>query len=122
MTGVVPPGWPKEVRPPGSKGWEKTAVAWLLDLCPSEYRSYDVLRRHPLVLARFTAHHVEGAISASRTAYSRMRAELGHAVTPEVLTEALNACERDGARLVAAQRAVGLVEEALQGRQFRARL
>ena len=50
---VTPPGWPRPVRPPGVPGWEATAAAWLLDICPPEYRSYPVLRRHAVVLARF---------------------------------------------------------------------
>ncbi|MGH8869045.1 MAG: hypothetical protein ACRDYU_13750, partial [Actinomycetes bacterium] len=56
---AVPPGWPSEVRPPGAPGWERTAVAWLFDLCPPGYRAHEVLRRHPAVLARFAATHVE---------------------------------------------------------------
>ena len=27
---VAPPGWPREVRPPGTPDWERTAAAWLL--------------------------------------------------------------------------------------------
>ena len=55
----VPPGWPEEVRPPGTPDWERTATAWLFDLCPPDYRAHDVLRRHPPVLARFAARHVQ---------------------------------------------------------------
>ena len=55
---VAPPGWPRGVRPPGAPGWEHTAVAWLLDICPPEYRSYPVLRRRDVVLARFAVLHV----------------------------------------------------------------
>ena len=51
MTTPLPPGWPPAVRPPGSPDWERTAVEWLLDLCPADYRGYPVLRRHPLALA-----------------------------------------------------------------------
>jgi hypothetical protein len=41
---------------------------------------------------------------------------------PETIAAALAAYERECARLVRTQRAVGLVEEALRGRRFRARL
>ena len=41
---VVPPGWPRRVLPPAVPGWEESAGAWLLDLCPPDYRGYPVLR------------------------------------------------------------------------------
>jgi hypothetical protein len=53
--GYAPPGWPEEVRPPGAPDWERTAVAYLFDCCPPDLRGYEVLRRHPPVLARFAA-------------------------------------------------------------------
>ena len=58
MDVYVPPGWPAEVRPPSSPDWETSAVAWLLDAVPPDYRAYEVLRRHPLALARMARHHV----------------------------------------------------------------
>ena len=61
---VAPPGWPRQVRPPGAPGWERTAVAWLLDVCPPEYRSYPALRRHDVILARFAVLHVEACQAA----------------------------------------------------------
>ena len=48
----VPPGWPSQVRPPGASGWEATAIAYLLDCCPPDFRAYRVLRNHPIVLAQ----------------------------------------------------------------------
>ena len=44
---TVPPGWPEQVRPPGAPDWERTAVAWLFDLVPPDYRAHEVLRRYP---------------------------------------------------------------------------
>jgi hypothetical protein len=122
MSVALPPGWPKSVRPPGSPGWELTASAWLLDLCPSDYRGHDVLRRHPLVLARFTAHHVGSALAGARAAYAGARRELGEHVDPETLAAAMRALEEEGARLARAEREVALVEEALQGARWRQRL
>ena len=119
---VVPPGWPEEVRPPGTPGWERSAAAWLFDLCPPDYRAHDVLRRHPVVLARFAVHHVQAGIEAARQGLGTARAELRDVVDPETVAAAVAAYEREGARLVAASRAVGLVEEALRGRRFVARL
>ena len=119
---VVPPGWPDEVRPPGTPDWERTATAWLFDLCPPDYRAHDVLRRHPVVLARFAARHVAAGIEAARLGLATTRDELRSVVDPETVTAAIGAWEREGARLVRAQRAVALVEEALRGTRFRARL
>ena len=119
---AVPPGWPPEVRPPGAPGWERTAVAWLLDLCPPDYRAYEVLRTHPVVLARFARGHVEAGVEATRRGLASARAELRGLVAPEALEAALVAYEREGARLLALRRSAALVEEALQGRRFVRRL
>ena len=119
---VAPPGWPRGVRPPGVPGWEESAVPWLLDLCPADYRAHEVLRRHPEVLARFAAHHVEAALDGARGAYAGARRELRDRVDPEVLDAALRALEAEGARLARASREVALVEEALQGTRWRRRL
>ena len=122
MPEAVPPGWPEEVRPAGTPDGERTATAWLFDLCPPDYRLHDVLRRHPPVLARFAAHHVQGGIEAARRGLATARDDLRDVADPETIAAALAAYEREGARLVRTQRAVGLVEEALRGRRFRARL
>jgi hypothetical protein len=120
--GQAPPGWPRGVAAPGVPGWEESASAWLLDQCPSDYRAHDVLRRHPVVLARFAAHHVDAALAGARAAYSGARRELRDRVSPEVLEASLRALEAEGARLARASREVALVEEALQGTRWRAKL
>jgi hypothetical protein len=119
---VPPPGWPAEVRPPGAPEWERTAVAWLFDLCPPEYRAHDVLRRHPVVLARFAAEHVSSGADAARHGLATARADLRDVVSADVIDAALAAYEREGARLARTARAVRLVEEALRGRRFVPRL
>jgi hypothetical protein len=119
---VLPPGWPGEVRAPGTPEWERSAVAWLFDLCPPDYRAYDVLRRHPVVLARFAAHHVQSGVDAARHGLATVRDELRGTVPTETVEAAVGAYEREGARLLVTGRAVGLVEEALRGRRFTARL
>jgi hypothetical protein len=81
-----------------------------------------VLRRHPVILARFAAHHVAGCLFAAREGYGAVRRELQGLVEPEAVAAALVAYEREGARLAAAQRQVGLVEEALRGIRLRPRL
>jgi hypothetical protein len=119
---VAPPGWPPAVHPPGAPGWERTAVAWLLDLCPPEFRSYPVLRRHEVVLARFAVLHVEGCQAAVRRGLSEARAELRDVAEQDTIEAAVETWHAESARLMAERRAVGLVEEALRGRRFVARL
>ena len=97
-------------------------MAWLLDLCPADYRAYEVLRRHPVVLARFAAGHVEAAVAAARTGLAGVRADLRGLVPAEAVEAAVAAYEREGARLAAAARSVALVDQALRGRRFVARL
>ncbi len=119
---VAPPGWPPTVRPPGAPGWERTAAAWLLDLCPPEYRSYPVLRRHDVVLARFAVLHVEACQAAVRRGLSEARARLRDVADQATVEAAVETWHAESARLLAERRAVGLVEEALSGRRFVARL
>jgi hypothetical protein len=122
VTAAVPPGWPAQVQPPESPEFERTAVGWLLDLCPPDYRAYGVLRRYPVVLARFAGDHVRSAIAAARTGLAGLRADLGGLVPPEALEAAVSAYEREMVRLTATLRAVALVDEALRGRRFRTKL
>ena len=119
---VTPPGWPAPVRPPGAPAWERTAVAWLLDLCPPEFRGYAVLRRHDVVLARFAVLHVEACQAAVRRGLSEARASLRDYTDADTIDAAITTWQAEEARLLAERRAVGLVEEALRGRRFVARL
>lgn len=119
---VAPPGWPREVRPPDAPDWERTAERWLLDLCPPEYRGYPALRRHIVVLARFGVLHVEASQAAVRRGLSEARAELRDVASLEVIDAAIQTWQAEDARLSVVRRAVGLVEEALRGRRYVARL
>jgi hypothetical protein len=112
---VLPPGWPPQVQPPQAPGWERSAVAWLLDQCPPDYRAYDVLRAHPVVLARFARQHLDAAVEAARAGWRTARADLRDVVTPEVIEAVIGAYDREGRRLAQAARAAGLVEAALRG-------
>jgi hypothetical protein len=118
----VPAGWPAQVRPPGAAGWERSAVGWLLDLCPPDYRAYPVVTRQPVVLAWLAGHHLEGQLQATRRALGSARADLSASVPPPVVRETLEVVEEELARLVAAQRALGLVAQALSGVRFVPRL
>jgi hypothetical protein len=123
MDGLVsPPGWPLEVRPPDAPAWEGTASAWLLDLCPPDFRHYPALRHHVVVLARFAVMQVEACQAAARRGLGEARTQLGDYLEPAEVEAAIATWEREQARLAAVRRAVGLVEEALRGRRFRAKL
>ena len=97
-------------------------MAWLLDVCPPEYRSYPLLRRHPVVLARFAVLHVEACQAAVNRGLSEARGVLRDVAGQAEIDAAVQTWHRESARLLAEHRAVGLVEEALRGRRFRARL
>ena len=122
MSLVTPPGWPGPVRPPGAPDWERTATDWLLDLCPPEYRTYPALRRHVVVLARFALLHVEACQAAVNRGLSEARADLRQIAEESVVDAAVQTWLRESARLLGVRREVGLVEEALRGRRFVARL
>jgi len=117
-----PPGWPAAVRPPEAPEWEASAVAWLLDRCPPEYRGYSGLRRHPVVLARFTVLHVEAMQQASRRGVSEARTVLRDVADTDVVERAIATWQLETQRLAVLRREAGLVEEALRGRRFRPRL
>ena len=110
------------MRPPGAPWWEDTAVGWLLDQCPPDYRMYAGLRRHPVVLARFAAWHAEACIQAAQRGIAEARTSLRDVLPTESVEGAVAMWEREGARLLRIKRAVGLVEEALRGRVFNPQL
>ena len=87
---------------------------WLLGLVP-EYRHYDVLRRHPVILAHVARHLVHGSVEGAREGYRTVRADLAEDAPPHALDGALKACRDEGRRLAAAERAIDLVERALRG-------
>src|SRR5688572_23104009 len=102
---VSPPGWPGQVRPPGAPGWEGTAVNWLLDICPPEFRGYPLLRRHEVVLARFAVLHVEACQAAVRRGLSEARSVLRDVADADTVERAIETWQRESARLIAERRA-----------------
>ncbi|GAA4901793.1 hypothetical protein GCM10025789_20480 [Tessaracoccus lubricantis] len=118
----VPPGWPGAVRPPGSNGWLKTAEAFLLDCCPSEYRGYQVLRRHPVVLARMAREFVASQLVATRSGLAGVRTSLAGVVDTGTVDQAAAVLQQEEARLVRVARGVELVEQALRDVRFTPRL
>jgi hypothetical protein len=124
MTSTIytPPGWPERVGPPGAPDWEATAIAFLLDCCPADFRAYPVLRNHPVVLARFATQFVDGQYHSAQEGLAGVRISLQDYVTPDVVEAAAQAWLEQSAQLVRVRRAVALVEEALRGKVFVRRL
>jgi hypothetical protein len=116
--GYVPTGWPEGVHPPGSPGFEQTAVSWLLDVVPPDYRLHGVLVRHPVALATLARHHLAACVEGARQGYRSARAELGKDLPPGGLAAVLAAYQAEGRRLVSTERAVDLVGRALRGETF----
>src|SRR5512135_2556314 len=83
--GLAPAGWPAAVPPPGVPGWERRAVAWLFDLCPPDFRVYEVLRAHPVLLARVAREHVAAGVEACRAGLSSVRADLRDVLAADVI-------------------------------------
>lgn len=119
---ATPPGWPEEVPPPAAPEFRERAVLWLLDQAPPEFRSHLVFRRHPAALAFAVSCYVDGALEASRRAYSGARRTLAGELDPAGVDEVLRALEFEGVRLRILQRELELVTEALAGRRWAKKL
>ena len=115
MTVQLPPGWPTGVHPPGAERFEETAVVWLLDVVPPDYRLYGVLRRYPLALAQMARHHIHACAEGARQGYRTARTDLAGTMPPQACSAVLTAYRREGRRLAATAAAVELVEKALRG-------
>jgi hypothetical protein len=115
MGTYTPPGWPAGVHPPGSEDFESTAVGWLLDVVPPDYRLHGVLRRYPVALAAMARYHAKACVEGARQGYRTARTELAGTLPPHAIDTVLAAYRKEGARLAATARAVGLVERALRG-------
>src|SRR5262252_5731633 len=118
MSTYIPPGWPAGVHPPGSEEFESTAVGWLLDVVPPDYRLHGVLRRYPIALATMARHHSKACVEGAREGYRTARTELASVLPPHAVDTVLAAYRKEGARLAETARAVDLVERALRGEVF----
>ncbi|MFE3451173.1 hypothetical protein ACFXJ8_19850 [Nonomuraea sp. NPDC059194] len=118
----LPPEWPPEVRPPSVPDWETSAVAFLLDCMPPDYRAHDVLRRYPLALARMALRHLDSAIAAARAGYRNAAVDLKGHLPPHAVEAVLDVYRQEGPRLVRLARSVDVVERALRGEGFTAKL
>src|ERR1700722_11185865 len=118
MATYIPSGWPTGVHPPGSEDFESTAVGWLLDVVPPDYRLHGVLRRYPVALATMARYHAKACVEGARQGYRTARTELTGTLPPHAVDSVLAAYRKEGARLAATALAVSLVERALHGEVF----
>ena len=118
MSAYIPPGSQAGVHPPGSEEFESTAVGWLLDVVPPDYRLHGVLRRYPVALATMARHHSKACVEGAREGYRTARTELAGVLPPHAVNTVLAAYRKEGARLAETARAVDLVERALRGEVF----
>ena len=109
----LPPGWPTGVLPPGTDGWEETAIRWLWRLVPADYQQHQLLRDEPRVLARLARQTVESQLSAMRSGYRTMRADMADLLEPRRIEDAMQLYAWEGSRLRELAQQVHLVEEAL---------
>lgn len=118
---AVPSGWP-QLPPPEAAEFLPAAVNYLLDRTPPEYRGYPVLRTNPVVLARLAVRHVAAQAEATVAAIAAARTELASLVGADVVEATMAVLEREQRRLTADLTGVRLVERALRGQRFTARL
>lgn len=118
MNADVPSGWPSDVQPPGSPDFEASAVSWLFDVVPPDYRLHGILRRHPVALASLAMHHLAACIEGAREGYRTTRTELGGSMAPHTIDAVLAAYRMEGRRLAAAARGTELVLRALRGQDL----
>ena len=103
--------WPADLVPIGVPGWELKASAWLLDRCPSEFRTYEIFRNHPAALGYVATFQLEHQVEALRDAYRSARTT--SQLAPEALSDLLSALEHEGARLALELSSAQAVIEAL---------
>lgn len=109
----VPPSWPAQVLPPGTEGWQESAVRWLWDLVPAPYREHQLLHQQPALLARLARQTVEAQLHAMRGGYRTVRTDLKDVVEPQVIEGAVDLYAIEGTRLRELAKQTSLVEDAL---------
>lgn len=109
----VPPGWPAEVPPPDSGGFQVGAIRWLLDKVPPGYRGYDVFERWPAALALLAHYHAKAVLDGYRQGYRTVRTDLAGGVPAHVIDAVLEVYRVEGERHAGTARSVDLVARAL---------
>jgi len=120
VTAATPPGWPRDLPPPGA-GLAEQVTGWLLDRLPPEYRT-SPLRRYPLVLAMAARLHANATLAGTRDVYRDLRAELRDHLDPTDVQVALVALEELAAQFSRSVREIELVEQSMRGQVWKPRL
>ncbi|MBB4929234.1 hypothetical protein F4561_000054 [Lipingzhangella halophila] len=110
----LPADWPAGVHPPSSESFERTAVSWLFDHLPADYRMHGVLSRHPVALSRLARQHVAGALEGARQGYRAARVDLRDVLPPHAIDQVMHAYLAEGRRMAVALRAIEVVDDALR--------
>ncbi|WP_017609906.1 hypothetical protein [Nocardiopsis xinjiangensis] len=108
------PDWPASVHPPGADSFEQTALVWLFDHVPADYRLHGVLRRHPVALSRLARQYVSAALEAAREGYRTARVDLRGHLPPHALDQVMNAYLAEGQRTAVLLRSIEAVDTALR--------
>lgn len=108
------PDWPASVHPPESDSFEQTALAWLFDQVPADYRLHGVLRRHPVALSRLARQYVSAALEAAREGYRTARVDLRDHMPPHALDQVMSAYLAEGRRMAEVLRSVEALDTALR--------
>lgn len=108
------PDWPPGVHPPGAESFVETALGWLFDQVPADYRLHGVLRRHPVALARLARQHVGAALEAAREGYRTARVDLRDHLPPHAVDQVMNAYLEEGRRTAAVLRSIEVLDAALR--------
>ncbi|RKS07367.1 hypothetical protein DFP74_3035 [Nocardiopsis sp. Huas11] len=106
--------WPASVHPPGSDSFEQTALVWLFDHVPADYRLHGVLRRHPVALSRLARQYVSAALEAAREGYRTARVDLRDHLPTHALDQVMNAYLAEGRRTAAVLRSIEAVDAELR--------
>ncbi|GAA3745628.1 hypothetical protein GCM10022205_35620 [Spinactinospora alkalitolerans] len=102
------------MHPPGSESFEQTAIVWLFEHVPADYRLHGVLRRHPVALSRLARQHVAACLESAREGYRTTRVDLRGHLPPHALDQVMNAYLTEGRRMAVTLKAVALVDDALR--------
>jgi hypothetical protein len=103
--------------------WEQSAVAWMLDYGPAEWRleGYETLRNHPPFMAWYFRQVTEADLTAARKSWRALRA-VQNVPDVEQHTAQLQGLAILGRSLRDRAQAAELVERAMTGELFVPRL
>ena len=109
--------------PESTEGWAEDVLRWLLDVAPAHFRLDPVLVAQPVVLARRVVEHLESDLVAAREAWiPDVEQWTAIGLPAEAHTAVLKMLAQEGPRMAAQLRSATLVQAALTGKRWVARL